>query len=659
MVGLSLFEGQAVRSASAPRQQVERQLVAIVAADIAEYSRLMGADEEGTLAKLKACRRELIEPGIGRHNGRIVKTTGDGFLIEFSSPVEAVRYAVELQQGLTGRNADVPDEKRIRFRIGINLGDVIVDEKDLYGDAVNIAARLETLAEPGGICISRAMYDQIRDRLALPFADGGEQSVRNIARPIGVYTLSAEAITGLPKAEVRTAFPATRPSDARRHIAAVALAGSLILAGAAWWLWTSQKMPSVTVTATPVATAALPAPRLSIVVLPFANLSTDLDQGYFADGITEDLTTELSRLSGSLVISRNTAFTYKGKPVNAKQIGQELGVRYVLEGSVQRSGNRVRVNAQLIDAETDAHLWAERFEHDIGDLFALQTEIAARTANALSVELVTAATARPTANPDALDYFLRGRAAFNKGETRNSYIEAIGLFERALALDPGSVSVQISLANVLMSRVLEGMTDSAATDVERAGGLIAQALAASPQRTFAHFVKGQLLRHQNRCAEASVEYETVLAVDPNSTAALINVGRCRVRSGLLDEAIAAMEQSIRLSPRDPFIASRYGSIGEVHLLQSRIDEAIRWLEKARSAGPGRPRVYLWLASAHGLKGETERAAGELAEARNLAGEGSYPSIAGMRPPADYVPKIHALYETTYLAGLRSAGMREE
>src|SRR5437763_1463120 len=227
MVGLSLFEGQAVRSASAPRQQVERQLVAIVAADIAEYSRLMGADEEGTLAKLKACRRELIEPGIGRHNGRIVKTTGDGFLIEFSSPVEAVRYAVELQQGLTGRNADVPDEKRIRFRVGINLGDVIIDDEDLYGDAVNIAARLATLAEPGGICISRSMHDQIRDRLALPFADGGEQSVTNIARPVGIYALSPGVIAALEREELLPARRPVGPRYTRRHVAATALAGVL------------------------------------------------------------------------------------------------------------------------------------------------------------------------------------------------------------------------------------------------------------------------------------------------------------------------------------------------------------------------------------------------------------------------------------------------
>jgi adenylate cyclase len=280
-----------LRSRSATTPQAERQLAAVVAADIAGYSRLMGADEEGTLAQLKACRRELIDPGITRHRGRIVKTTGDGLLIEFTSPVEAVRWAVETQQGMIERNADVADERRILFRVGINLGDVIVDDKDLYGDAVNIAARLESLSAPGGICISGTVWEQIRDRLALPFEDCGEQNVKNIARPVHVYALCPEAIADLPASSV--------PPTA------------------------SISQPAV-------------APRLSIVVLPFANLSSDPEQQYFADGITEDLTTDLSRIAGvtigdrMFVISRNTAFTYRDKPVDTKQIGRELGVRYVM-----------------------------------------------------------------------------------------------------------------------------------------------------------------------------------------------------------------------------------------------------------------------------------------------------------------------------------------
>ena len=412
----------------------------------------MGADEEGTLARLKACRRELIDPGIAGHRGRIVKTTGDGLLVEFSSPVEAVRWAVETQQGMIERNADIPDDRRILFRVGINLGDVIVDDKDLYGDAVNIAARLESLADPGGICISQAMQEQVRDRLALPFEDGGEQSVKNIARPIRVYALSADTVAALPKAEAPTALRPARQLYARRNIAAVALASVLIIAGGMWWLWPSPKAPSAL-------------PRLSIVVLPFANLSDDREQQYFADGITEDLTTDLSRIQDSFVISRNTAFTYKDKPVNAKQIGRELGVRYVLEGSVQRSAKQVRISAQLIDAETDAHLWAERFERDIGDLFALQNEVTSHLAIALNFALIGAEAARPTERPEALDYIFRGRAIGLKASTRDNYVEAIGLFERALALDPGSIAAQSYLALSLIHRVLGGVSDSVAADI--------------------------------------------------------------------------------------------------------------------------------------------------------------------------------------------------
>jgi adenylate cyclase len=646
-------------------------MAAVVAADIAGYSRLMGADEEGTLARLKACRRELIEPGIARRRGHTVKTTGDGLLIEFSSPVEAVRWAVEMQQGMIDRNADVPDDKRIRFRVGINLGDVIVDDKDLYGDVVNIAARLENLAEPGGICISRTVREQIRDRLALPFEDGGEQSVKNIARPIRVYALSADAVAALPKAELPAVPRTTEPRYPHRRVAAIALAGVLIIAGGLWWLWPSPKAPSATATAPPLEKAAVPAvpsaaPRLSVVVLPFANLSDDREQQYFADGVTEDLTTDLSRIAGSFVISRNTAFTYKDKPVNAKQIGREVGVRYVLEGSVQRSGKQVRINAQLIDAETDAHLWAERFERDIGDLFALQNEITSRIAVALNVELVGAEATRPTENPDALDYILRGRAAGWKPISREVYAEAISWFERALALDPRSVEAQSRLAIALVNRMLDQMADSAAADMERAEGLIGQALAASPRFYAPHYAKAQLLRARGRCVEAISEYETVITLYRNLPGAYAHVGWCKFFTGSIEEVIPALEQAILLNPRDPeAIGIWYMRIGLVHLVQSRTDEALLWLEKARGAMPAHPAPHASLASAYALTGDTERAATELAEARRLVSDDRYSSIARLRAVGIWgsgywgVPKIRALFEATYFVGLGRAGMPEE
>jgi len=360
-----------------------RRLAAILAADVAGYSRLMGADEEGTHERLKAHLRELVEPKIAEHRGRIVKNTGDGLLAEYPSVVDAVRCAVEIQLGMVDREPDVPEERRIRFRIGVNLGDVIVEEHDIFGDVVNVAARLEGLAEPGGICISRMVRDQIRDKLPYPsFQDLGDRSVKNIARPVRVYALRPETVADPLEPGAPAAPPISQPV----------------------------------------------APRLSIVVLPFANLSNDPEQQYFADGITEDVTTDLSTLANMFVISRDTAFTYRHKAIDTKQIGRELGVRYVLEGSVRRSGNQLRVSVQLIDAATDAHLWTERFDRDTGDLFALQNEISRCIASALGVELIAVEAARPTEHPDALEYILRGRATRLRPISRDVYAEGyIGL----------------------------------------------------------------------------------------------------------------------------------------------------------------------------------------------------------------------------------------
>jgi adenylate cyclase len=397
-------------------------------------------------------------------------------------------------------------------------------------------------------------------------------------------------------------------------------------------------------------------------VLPFANLSSDPEQQYFADGITEDLTTDLSRIAGMFVISRNTAFTYQNKPVETKQIGRDLGVRYVLEGSVQRFGNRLRVTAQLINAETDAHLWVERFDRDIGDLFVLQNEITSRIANALNIELVTREAARPTEHPDALDYILRGRAALLKPDSRDSYAEAISLFEHALSLDPRSVAAQTRLAGSLSARVLIGLSDPPAADLARADELIGRALAASPRSPYVHFVKGQVLRAHNRCAEAIPEYESALASNPNFVSALNGLGWCKINMGMIDEAIPLVEQAIRLSPRDPGISAWHFLIGTVHLLQSDTDQAIVWLEKARSDAPAKPFPPL-LAAAYALGGDLDRAAGELAEARRLSGDARYfSSIAKIRTGRlwrSLSPKTRALYEATFFVGLRKAGVPEE
>jgi TolB-like protein len=399
-------------------------------------------------------------------------------------------------------------------------------------------------------------------------------------------------------------------------------------------------------------------PRLSIVVLPFTSLSDDREQQYFADGITEDLTTDLSRLADMTVISRNTAFRYRNRPTETKLIGQELGVRYVLGGTVQRSGNKVRVSAQLMDAETDAILWADRLESDADDLFAIQNEITGRIGVALNAELIGAEVSRSTDQPDVLDYILRARALYlGNAPTRSIYAEQIALYERALALDPGSRKVQSFLAWQLAARVLDQMADSAASDIARAETLANRALAAVPTTALAHFAKAQVLRAQQRFEQAISEYETVLALNRNWVQAIAALGHSKLMAGAIEDAIPAQERAIRLSPRDPKIWSYYFWTGQAHLLQSRVDEAIPWFEKACSANPEHPLPHAYLASAHALKSAGDRAAAELDLARKLCSDDRYSSVGRLKAVGPFgAPKISALFEATYLIGLRKAGM---
>ncbi len=359
--------------------RVGRRLAAIVAADVAGYSRLMGLDEVGTARTLRE-HRAVTDALVAKHGGRLVKTTGDGVLLEFPSVVDAVECAVAVQAVMAERNEGVPQDRRMLFRIGINLGDILIEGDDILGDGVNVAARLEGIAEPGGICISSSAYDQVRGKVAVEFADLGEQTLKNIARPVRAYAVG-------PSANAHQTAP----------------------------------LPSS-------------APRLSIVVLPFANIGGDPEQEYFVDGVTESLTTDLSRISGAFVIARNTAFTFKGKAVDVKKLGRELNVRYVLEGSVQRGGNRLRVNVQLIDAETGNHLWAERFDKPVADLFDMQDEIVSRLANTLNAQLIEAEARRAerSPHPDAMDLYFQGRACVNKGRTSEYHDASAQLFRTGL-----------------------------------------------------------------------------------------------------------------------------------------------------------------------------------------------------------------------------------
>jgi TolB-like protein/class 3 adenylate cyclase len=648
-----------------------RRLTTIFAADIAGYSRLIETDEEGTVERLKAHRRELIDPKIRERRGHLVKTTGDGLLAEFASVVEAVQCAADVQRGMLDRDAGLAEEQRIRFRIGINLGDVIAEDGDILGDGVNIAARLEALAEPGGVCVSHTVYDQVRDRLPVAFDDWGEQHVHNITRPVRVYALPAAAIARLPAPEPPAAMPPRRRW--RPAVIGLIAAGTaaLTIAAASWSLWPVARtapsaVPSLGASDNPVmpATASQPpsaaARRLSIVVLPFTYLGDDPAQEYLADGITEDLTTDLSRIEDSFVIARNTAFTYKGKAVNVKQIGRDLGVRFVLEGSVRRSGNQVRISVQLVDATTGAELWADRFDREAQQLLGMESEITGRIARTVRARMVAAEARRVTSHPDALDYIFRGRAALTKPVSLAASDEAIGDFEQALALDPKAVRAEIGLASALISRVLDEFSSVPTTDMQRAESLLDQALAAAPESAWAHYVKGQLLRAQGHCDDAAPEYEAAITLDRNSAPSYGWLGWCKFLAGEVDKTIPLEEQAIRLSPQDRSIGAWDGRIGMVHLLEGRTSQALVWLEKARATylEQSREPVYIhaWLASAYALDGDREQAGIELEQAWR---RGFYRSMTGLdKDPWYNNRKVRALAEKTYFVGLRKAGMPE-
>ena len=656
-------------------KQVQRRLAAILAADVAGYSRLMGVDEEGTLERLKAHRRLLIDPKIGEHSGRIVKTTGDGMLVEFASVVDAVRCAAEIQRAMIDRNADVPEDQRIAFRIGVNLGDIIVDDDDIFGDGVNIAARLEALAEPGGICISRTVRNQIRDKLPYSFEDLGEQSVKNIARPVRADAMSAEAVAATPLVAVAAVPPAPpRRINPRHAVIAASLVAVTAIGLGAWWAWPKAGSPPVSVQApassqSPPAvagTAAKPAPRLSIVVLPFANLSNDPDQEYFADGITDDLTTDLSRIQDSFVIGRTTAFTYKGKPVDLKQIGRDLGVRYVLEGSVRRSGEQVQLNVQLIDAESGAHVWAERFDTDRSNLARAQDEITGRLARTLDRQLVEAVGRQieqeKLVNPDARDLAMHGWAWYYRPLTEANLQAALQAFEQALELDPGSADARIGVAMVLLRYGAVGFPrpgKSRHDDLARIEQLLLEALGRRDNDARAHQALGWLRRNQDRLIDSRIEFEKAIALDHNYWPAMVNISWTLMALGQPEAAIPHLEKAIQLEPLSPQIYTNYAALSSAHLLLGHTDQAVEFARKARAANPLVDYVHLELAEALGLRGDLDEAKAAIGEFLKLRPQIN--TLAKIRQTffARVTPEFEALAEKTVWTGLRRAGMPDE
>jgi adenylate cyclase len=591
-----------------------RKIAAILVADIVGYGRLAGADEDRTLSRLRGLRSDLIDPAIDAHHGRIVKRTGDGSIVEFRSAVDAVRCAVEVQTAMIDRNAGVPPEKRIEFRVGIHLGDVAEEsDGDLMGDGVNIAARLGPFA-------NRAAYWQVKGRLDLAVIDLGPTQLKNVAEPVRVYSLRV----GVP-AQAKPAMGAKSAAPERRLAPlplAVGIAASLVLIAGAAWSFLNANRPAAVASKAPAEAA-----RLSIVVLPFTNLSNDPAQDYFADGVTENLTTELSRLHNSFVIARNTAFTFKGKNLDAKAIGKELGVRYVLEGSVQRDANRARVNPQLIDAESGAHLWADRFDEDVADLFKLQDEVVARLARTLQVELVNAEAQRSLhdrpRNPDAVDLTMRGFAFFNQAFTKANYYEALDLFERALTLDPANADALAGPASVDAGDYANGWYDRTADPYARAMQRANQALLLNPDQASAHLTKALLLVFKAKPDDAASateiisEAEASLRADPSLANAYLPMAVGEDLLGHHEQSISDLKQALRISPRDAHIGLWHMQMGRELLALRRYDEAIQEGLKATDSGVRTVLSYTALAAFYAAADKMPEAKAALAEAMKL------------------------------------------
>jgi adenylate cyclase len=540
-------------------ERVERRLAAILAADVAGYSRLMGLDEEGTLASLKGHRRAVVDHKIAEHRGRIVKTTGDGVLVEFASIVDGVRCAVEIQRQMAERNVRIPPERRIEFRIGLNVGDIIIDDKDIYGDGVNIAARLETLAEPGGICVSRIVRDEVRDKLHFSFEDMGEHQVKNIARPVPIHRVRFDTPANEMIAEVRSTTRLARQS---------------------------QQKPS-------------------IAVLPFSNMSGDVEQEYFSEGITEDIITNLSHYRSFFVISRSTSFTYKGSGVDVGKVGRELGVRYVLEGSVRRAANRLRISAQLIEATTGHHLWADRYDRELADVFALQDEIARSIAGAIEPGIIAAeirqARRKEPDQFDAWDRTVRARWHICRF-TREHLAEARRLVAEAILLDQGNSMAYADLALARHFEALFGWGDGPIESHNRLGEAARKAVAADDSNPMAHTALAIFELFSGRHEEARRCLLRALKLNPNSEFARGYLGVSYAFGGDYEAALQHLEEAIRLSPQGLLVVIWHLCKGWAALLAGRYEEAVEFTELAREANRVFPEIYAVLASAYGHLG---------------------------------------------------------
>ena len=591
-----------------------RRLAAILAADVVGYSRLMGEDEAGTARAVRA-HREEVRPIVAGFGGRIVQTTGDGLLLEFPSVVAAVECAIAIQKLMVERNAETPEAKQIIYRIGVNLGDVLIDGDDILGDGVNIAARLEGLCEPGGVMISGAAYEHTRGRIDAEFVDLGEKDLKNITRPVRAYALAIGSSNGAP------AHPKPAPAPAPEKSAP---------------------------------------PRLSIVVLPFANMGGDPSHDHFVDGVTESLTTDLSRIRHAVVIGRNTAFTYKGKHVDLKQIGRELNVRYALEGSVQRGGNRMRVNVQLIDAESGNHLWAERFDKPLADLFDMQDETVSRLANTLDERLVSAEARRAeqAPNPDAMDFYFQGLAWFNRGITPDNIAQARSFFDRALSADPDYVDALVGSAG---ADVVEGelffATDRIAA-FKTAEDKLIKVMASVPDHARGHMYLGLVEIYTNRAAEGIAECEHALALDRNLASARAMIGYGKIFIGRAEETEAHIAEALRLSPRDTLAYIWMSVAGDAKNHLGSWEQAVEWFRRAIEANRNYPTLYFNLAAALAHLGRLVEAHSAISASLALNPAFSISRARAARTARSDDPTYLAQLERI-LEGMRIAGVPEQ
>ncbi len=584
-------------------ERVERRLTAVLAADVAGYSRLMGADEEGTLAQLKAHRRALVDPKITEHRGRIVKTTGDGMLVEFASVVDALRCAVEIQRGMAERNAEVPQDKRIEFRMGINVGDIIIDGDDIFGEGVNVAARLEGLAEPGSICVSGRVQEDARGKLDLAFEDAGEQQLKNIERSVRVYRV-------WPSGTVASSRP------------------------------------------------ALPLPdKPSIAVLPFQNMSGDPEQEYFADGIVDEIITALSRFRSLFVIARNSTFTYKGRPVDVKQVGRELGVRYVLEGGVRIAANRVRIIGQLIDTTTGAHIWADRFEGGREDIFDLQDQVTASVVGAIAPRMERAeierAQRKPTESLDAYDHYLRGMANLYQQTDKEAIGEALRLLQRAIELDPAFAPAYGSAAWCYAQRKFQGWVTDHVRETAEAARLARRAVELGKDDAVALSLAGWALGFVVRDLDAGVGFvDRALGFNPNLAMAWYFSGWLRVWLGKSNVAIEHFARAMRLSPLDPVIWFAQVGTAHAHFFAGRYDEASSWARMALRDLPDILPALRIAAASDASAGRLDDAKKTMARMRQIDPTRSISNLADVLGP--YGPEEFA----RYAEGVRKAGLPE-